>query len=139
LAKVGTAAAKSADEIAKAGTAAGKVVVTSQPVLTKTAIKELAKVGIKDSKLINGVLDEAAKIYQAQRAAGSTATAAKQAAQASAAAKLGLEAGSTAVEKLVNGVRLQGAAANPANYFTRTNYVTNPLKKAAETIGRPID
>lgn len=139
LAKVGTAAAKSADEVAKAGNAAAKVVVSTKPVLTKTAVTELAKLGIKDSKVITGALDDAAKIYQAQRAAGASAKAAQQAAQAGAAAKLGLDAGSKAVEKLVNGVRLQGAAANPANYFTRTNYVTNPLKKAAETIGRPID
>ncbi len=136
----GTAAV---DDLAKAGNVAAKagqkVVVSTQPILTKTAIKELAKVGIKDSKAITGALDEAAKIYQAQKAAGATTTAAKNAAQASAAAKLGLEAGSTAVEKLVNGVRLQGAAANPANYFTRTNYVRNPLHKAAEIIGKPID
>lgn len=133
---VAKSAAKGAAEVAEG---AAKAVVSTQPVLTKTAIRELATAGIKDAKVIRAALDDAAKVFNTQRAAGATSTAAKEAARVAAAAKLGLEPTATAIEKLVNGVRLQGAVANPANYFTRTRYVRPGLHQAAEIIGKPID
>ncbi len=133
----GRTAAKGAGEVAES--AAKAAIVATEPVLTKTAIRELATVGIKDSKLIRSALDDAAKVFATERAAGATSTVAKEAARAAAAAKLGLEPTATAVEKLVNGVRLQGAVANPANYFTRTRYVRPGLHQAAEIVGKPID
>ncbi|HEY9857001.1 MAG TPA: peptidoglycan-binding domain-containing protein, partial [Stenomitos sp.] len=139
VAKTAPKAAKAAEAAATAGETAAKAVVATEPVLTKTAIRELASAGIKDSKVIRSALDEAAQVFATQKAAGATATAAKEAARAAAAAKLGLEPTATAVEKLVNGVRLQGAVANPANYFTRTRYVRPVLHDAAEVIGKPID
>ncbi|MGE5707840.1 MAG: hypothetical protein ACM3YO_05880, partial [Bacteroidota bacterium] len=100
-------AATKADDVANAAAKASKV-----PALTKTAAKELQKLGITDPTLIEKALKEAKRAYTSTKNLPNlTATDAKLAAARKAAEVLGIDASSTAAQKMANAVSLHGAAA----------------------------
>ncbi|HBN07567.1 MAG TPA: hypothetical protein DD435_02605 [Cyanobacteria bacterium UBA8530] len=103
-AEIANAAGKVGDVAAKAGSVV--------PGLTKTAAKELSKLGITDQAAIEKALKAAKQAYTSTKnLPGMTATQAKTAAAAKAAQTLGIDASSVAAQKMANAVSLSGAAA----------------------------
>jgi nucleoid-associated protein YgaU len=90
------------------------------------------------------VLDVADEVFKQARGSGMSSKVALAEARTFIAERLGLQATDEAVSTLANTLRpsTKSLLSNPATVsgqFRRTNYVTRPLREAAEAIGRPVD
>lgn len=122
--KASTAVATGAEVASKTSQATSKI-----PTLTKTAAKELQKIGITDQNLINDALKAAKKAYTSTKNLPNlTATDAKLAAAHKAASVLGIDANSVAAEKIANAVSLHGAAADAVKASSMTATLSNGTK-----------
>ncbi len=133
-------AAKAAEAASKAGkiAKAGKVAATvaSKPIFTKAAAVAAKNAGITE-KVAQVALKASHVAYWEARAAGKAGAVAKAAAAAKAAKIMGVSKNAAVVQKIVNGARLSGAAAQSAQMASKLTVAARIGKTAAAVRGIP--